>query len=471
MTDAAPAGMPATAPRPPRPSVDMELSRRDLARLSIAGLLGATGVAGFAAPARSELRIDITQGRVDPLPIAIADFQGEGIEATRVGRTMTEIISANLERSGLFQPIDNRAFIQSDLDFDTPPRFGDWRQIAAQALVHGRVTIPAPGQYRIEYRLWDVFAEQYMTGTSLTAIEESLRRAAHIVSDMIYKRITGEDGYFDTRFVYIAESGPQNRRKKQLAIMDQDGANHKFLTDGNTLVLTPRFSPTVQEITYLAYYQNRPRVYLFNLDSGQQEVLGDFPGMTFAPRFSPDGNRVIMSLAENGVTDIHTMDLRTRQVAQLTDTRSIDTSPTYAPDGSQVVFNSDRGGSQQLYTMSASGANVRRISFGQGRYATPVWSPRGDLIAFTKITGGTFHIGVMRPDGSGERLLSQGFLVEAPSWSPNGRVLVYFKQEPTDRNGRGGSSKLYTIDLTGYNEREVLTPLDASDPAWSPLLR
>lgn len=471
MTDAVPAGMPATAPRPPRPAVDMEMTRRDLARLSIAGLLGATGVAGFARSARSELRIDITQGRVDPLPIAIADFQGEGVDATRVGRMMTEIISANLERSGLFQPIDSLAFIQSDLDFDTPPRFGDWRQIAAQALVHGRVTIPAPGQYRIEYRLWDVFAEQYMTGTSLTAIEESLRRAAHIVSDMIYKRITGEDGYFDTRFVYIAESGPQNRRKKQLAIMDQDGANHKFLTDGNTLVLTPRFSPTVQEITYLAYYQNRPRVYLFNLDSGQQEVLGDFPGMTFAPRFSPDGNRVIMSLAENGVTDIHTMDLRTRQVAQLTDTRSIDTSPTYAPDGSQVVFNSDRGGSQQLYTMSASGANVRRISFGQGRYATPVWSPRGDLIAFTKITGGTFHIGVMRPDGSGERLLSQGFLVEAPSWSPNGRVLVYFKQEPTDRNGRGGSTKLYTIDLTGYNEREVLTPLDASDPAWSPLLR
>ena len=462
---------PVTAPRPPRPTVDGAMSRRDLARLSLAGLVGASGVAGFAAPARSELRIDITQGRVDPLPVAIADFKGEGVEATRVGRTMTEIISANLERSGLFKPINPQAFIQSDLDFDTPPRFGDWRQISAQALVHGRVTIPSPGQYRIEFRLWDVYAEQYMTGTSLTAIEESLRRAAHIVSDMIYKRITGEDGYFDTRFVYIAESGPQNRRKKQLAIMDQDGANHKFLTDGNTLVLTPRFSPTVQEITYLAYYQNRPRVYIFNLDSGQQEVLGDFPGMTFAPRFSPDGNRVIMSLAKDGVTDIHTMDLRTRRVAQLTNTRSIDTSPTYAPDGSQVVFNSDRGGSQQLYTMGSDGSNVKRISFGDGRYATPVWSPRGDLIAFTKITGGTFHIGVMRPDGSGERLLSQGFLVEAPSWSPNGRVLVYFKQTPTDRSGRGGTSKLYTIDLTGYNEREVLTPLDASDPAWSPLLR
>ncbi len=455
--------------RPPRPVV--ELSRRDLARFAVAGVLGAGTLAAAGRPAQAELRIDITQGRVDPLPVAIADFRGDGIEATKVGRDVAGIIRANLERSGLFAPIDQRAFIQSDLAFDAVPRFGDWRQINAQALVHGRVTIPASGQYRIEYRLWDVFAEQYMTGTSLTAISESLRRAAHIISDMIYKRITGEDGYFDTRFVYIAESGPQNRRVKQLAIMDQDGANHQFLTDGGTLVLTPRFSPTIQEITYLAYYRNQPRVYLFNLDSGQQEVLGDFPGMTFAPRFSPDGNRVIMSLAKDGVTDIYTMDLRTRRAAQLTRNRSIDTSPTYSPDGGQVVFNSDRGGSQQLYTMAADGSGVRRISFGNGRYATPVWSPRGDLIAFTKMVGGRFHIGVMRSDGSGERLLTEGFLVEAPSWSPNGRVLIYFKQEPTDRSGRGGSAKLFTIDLTGYNEREVITPLDASDPAWSPLLR
>jgi TolB protein len=439
--------------------------------MSAAGFVGAAGLFGAAGPARGELRIDITQGRVDPIPVAVADFRGEGVEATRVGRLVRDIISANLERSGLFAPIDPRAFIQGDMAFDTAPRFGDWRQINAQALIHGRVSITPANRYRVEYRLWDVFAEQYMTGTSLTAIEESLRRAAHIISDMIYKRITGEDGYFDTRIVYISERGPQNRREKRLAIMDQDGANHKFLTAGNTLVLTPRFSPTVQEITYLAYYQNRPRVYLFNLDTSQYEVLGDFPGMTFAPRFSPDGNRVIMSLAKDGVTDIYTMDLRTRRVAQLTQNRAIDTSPTYSPDGSTVVFNSDRGGTQQLYTMGADGSNVRRISFGNGRYATPVWSPRGDLIAFTKMTGGRFHIGVMRPDGSGERLLTEGYLVEAPSWSPNGRVLVYFKQEPTDRSGRGGSTKLYTIDLTGYNERELITPEDASDPAWSPLLR
>ena len=467
-----------TAGTPPRPVTTV--SRRDLGRLTLGGALAGGALAGglaagtlggFANPAAAELRIDITRGRVEPMPVAIAYFKGQGIEPTRIGREIATIIRADLERSGLFAPIDQNAFIQTDLEFDAVPRFADWRLINSQALVHGRVTELGQNQVRVEFRLWDVLAEQYMTGTTLTVIPESLRRAAHIIADMIYKRITGEDGYFDSRIVYIAESGAQNRRKKQLAIMDQDGANHKFLTDGGTLVLTPRFSPTHQEITYLAYYNNKPRVYIFNLDTRQQEVLGDFPGMTFAPRFSPDGNQVIMSLARDGITDIYRMDLRTRRVTRLTNNPSIDNSPCFSPDGTQVAFNSDRGGAQQLYVMDANGGNVRRISFGQGRYATPVWSPRGDLIAFTKIAGCEFHIGVMRVYGSGERLLAKGFLVEAPSWAPNGRVLVYFKQQRTDSAGRGGESKLFTIDLTGYNEREVVTPLDASDPAWSPLLR
>ncbi|NQW12251.1 MAG: Tol-Pal system protein TolB [Alphaproteobacteria bacterium] len=450
----------------PRPLL-APVSRRAFGRLT----LGGGAALGLVGPALAELRIDITSGRVDPLPLAVVDFRGDGIEATRIGREVGGIIRANLERSGLFAPIDHAAFIQSDLQFDAIPRFDDWRKINAQALVHGRIIMLAGGQFRVEYRLWDVFAEQYMTGTALTAIQESMRRAAHIISDMIYKRITGEEGYFDTRIVYISERGPQNRREKRLAIMDQDGASHMFLTDGRTLVLTPRFSPTLQEITYLAYYAKKPRVYIFNLESAQQEVLGDFPGMTFAPRFSPDGNRVIMSLARDGITDLYTMDLRTHRVARLTDSSSIDTSPSYSPDGSQVAFNSDRGGAQQLYVMNADGSGVTRISFGNGRYATPVWSPRGDLIAFTKMTGGRFHIGVMRTDGSGERLLSEGYLVEAPSWAPNGRVLVYFKQDRTDSSGRGGTTRLHTIDLTGYNDRELVTPEDASDPAWSPLIR
>jgi len=418
--------------------------------------------------ARAELRVDITQGKAEPLPIAVTDFFGTGGEEARIGRDMAGVIAADLQRSGLFKPIDRRAFIQTDGALDALPRFGDWRIINAQALVQGRTELVPDGRLRVEFRLWDVFAEQQMVGLAYFTVPDNWRRVAHIIADAIYKRITGEDGYFDTRIVYIAESGPERRRIKRLAIMDQDGANHRFLTDGSELVLTPRFSPTLQEITYLSYRGNTPRVYIFNIDTGRQELLGDFPGMTFAPRFSPDGQSVIMSMSQNGNTNIHVMDLRTRQSRQLTRSGAIDTSPSFAPDGSQIVFNSDRGGSQQLYVMDKDGRDVHRISFGKGRYATPVWSPRGDLIAFTKISRGTFYIGVMRPDGTGERLLAQDYLVEGPTWSPNGRVLIYFRQS---KNGEKVTEpRLYSVDLTGYNEREIITPVGASDPAWSPLI-
>jgi len=422
----------------------------------------------MAGMARAELRVDITQGKAEPLPIAVTDFFGTGGEEARIGRDMAGVIAADLQRSGLFKPIDRRAFIQTDGALDALPRFGDWRIINAQALVQGRTELVPDGRLRVEFRLWDVFAEQQMVGLAYFTVPDNWRRVAHIIADAIYKRITGEDGYFDTRIVYIAESGPERRRIKRLAIMDQDGANHRFLTDGSELVLTPRFSPTLQEITYLSYRGNTPRVYIFNIDTGRQELLGDFPGMTFAPRFSPDGQSVIMSMSQNGNTNIHVMDLRTRQSRQLTRSGAIDTSPSFAPDGSQIVFNSDRGGSQQLYVMDKDGRDVHRISFGKGRYATPVWSPRGDLIAFTKISRGTFYIGVMRPDGTGERLLAQDYLVEGPTWSPNGRVLIYFRQS---KNGEKVTEpRLYSVDLTGYNEREIITPVGASDPAWSPLI-
>ena len=367
--------------------------------------------------------MDITQGVPEPLPIAINNFYGASPEVAKTGQDLAQVIASDLERSGIFRPIDQRAFIQSVDSLLGGPRFGDWRLINAQALVHGAIETQADGRLRVEFRLWDVFAE----------------------------------------------NGPQNRRVKRLAIMDQDGENHRYLTDGANLVLTPRFSPTTQEITYLSYSQRNPRVYLFNLNTGQQEVLGDFPGMTFAPRFSPDGNKVIMSMAKDGNSDIYMMDLRTRQVTQLTAHPAIDTSPSFSPDNKQIVFNSDRGGAQQLYIMEADGSNVRRISFNQGRYATPVWSPRGDLIAFTRMSQGRFYIGVMKPDGSGERMLADGFLVESPTWAPNGRILSFFRQSPANQRGEF-SSKVYTIDLTGFNEREVLTPIDGSDPAWSPLI-
>jgi len=424
----------------------------------------------FALPAAAELRIDITKGTVEPLPIAITDFVDTSANNQEFGKSIARVISDDLERSGLFKPLDPRAFIQSGSAIGAKPRFGDWRVINAQALVQGRTEIVPDGRLRVEFRLWDVFAEQQMVGLAYFTVPNNWRRVAHIVADSIYKRITGESGYFDTRIVYIAERGPQNNRIKRLAIMDQDGENHRFLTDGGALVLTPRFSPTLQEITYLSYYGDLPRVYIFNIDTGRQEILGDFPGMTFAPRFSPDGDSVIMSMAKNGNSEVYTMNLKTRVVKRLTNHSGIDTSPSFAPDGRRITFNSDRGGSQQIYVMDADGRNVKRISYGKGRYATPVWSPRGDLIAFTKFTGGRFYIGVMRPDGTGERLLAEDFLVEAPTWAPNGRVLMFFRQQPSKADGSGGTSRLFSIDLTGHNEREIITPLDASDPAWSPLI-
>jgi len=422
-----------------------------------------------ASPAFAQLRLDVTRGKVEPMPIALPPFAGGGADESKAGRDIAQVVSADLERSGLFRPLDPQSFIQN-VSAGEGPRFADWRQINTQALVTGSMQGQGDGRYRVEFRLWDVGAEQQLAGFAYTTTRQNWRRIAHIIADEIYKRITGEDGYFDTRIVYIAESGPAERREKRLALMDQDGANHQYLTDGRALVLTPRFSPSAQEITYLSYAGGTPRVYLRNIDSGQQEALGDFPGMTFAPRFSPEGNRIVFSRTQNGASNLYALDLRTRQPLRLTDGNAIDTTPSYSPDGSRIVFNSDRGGSQQLYVMNASGGEAKRISFGAGKYGTPVWSPRGDLIAFTKIDGGSFYIGVMRPDGSGERLLTQDFLVEGPTWAPNGRVLMYFRQAPTDSKGQGGTTRLYSIDLTGYNEREVITPQDASDPAWSPLI-
>ena len=446
------------------------------ATFRLPALLATLLLAALPGAVQAQLKIDITRGNVDPLPIAITAFHAAAPDVAATGRDIAGVITANLDRSGLFRAVDTRAFLQRPEEMvDRTPTFADWRAIAAQALVTGKVALAADGRLEVEFRLWDVLASQQLVGFSYTTPAANWRRIAHIISDEIYKRLTGEDGYFDTRIVYVSEAGPAQQRVKRLAIMDQDGANHRYLTDGGYLVLTPRFSPTRQEITYLSYARNRPRVFLYNIDTGQQEVLGDFPSMTFSPRFSPDGNAVIFSQAQSGNTDIYVMDLRSREVRRLTNNPAIDTSPAYSPDGRFVTFNSDRGGSQQIYVMQADGSEVKRISFASGRvsYATPVWSPRGDLIAFTRIDydqpeSRRFAIGVVRPDGTGERVLSTSFLDEGPTWSPNGRVLIFFRQEPGGAADPGGRTRLWSIDLTGYNERELGTPGDASDPAWSP---
>ena len=426
--------------------------------------------------AAAVLNVDVTRGNVEPLPIAVPDTAPASEATTMIGSladigiNIAGVVIADLTRSGLFRPIDKEAFIEKIGPGSIRPRFGDWRAIGSQALVTSHVELESDGRIRVEFRLWDVFAESQMTGLRYVAPPQNWRRVAHLIADAVYARLTGERGYFDSRIVYIAETGPKTKRTKRLAIMDQDGANHRYLTNGEDLVLTPRFSPTRQEITYLAYYNDQPRVYLYNIDTGKHEVLGDFPNMTFAPRFSPDGNMVAMSLAENGNSDIYLMDLRTRRVTRLTAHPGIDTSPSFSPDGAMITFNSDRGGSQQIYVMNTDGSDIKRISFGRGRYATPVWSPRGDLIAFTKIGDGQFRVGVMRHDGTGERLLTDSYQDEGPTWAPNGRVLMFFRQTPYNERGEGGEMSVWSVDLTGYNERPVTTPFEGSDPAWSPLM-
>ncbi len=421
----------------------------------------------LATPARAVLQVQINRGQVQPVPVAVPDFLGRTQDERVLGQKVAEIIRNNLARSGLFRIIDPAAYIERINSFDAPPQFGSWRVIKAQALIVGRVAAHPDGRVEGAFRLWDVFTQRQILGLKFITSKREWRRVGHKISDAVYKAVTGDEGYFDTRIVFIDESGPKKKRVKRLAIMDQDGFNLHYLTDGRALVLTPRFSPAAQRIAYLSYATGVPRVYILDLATGQRRMIGEFPRMSFAPRFSPDGRRLVFSLLENGGSNLYEMDLATRRIRQLTNTRAIDTAPSYSPDGRFIVFESDREGSQQLYVMPAPGGPAKRISFGRGRYSTPVWSPRGDMIAFTRMRRGRFAIGVMRPDGSGERILTEGYHNEGPTWAPNGRVIMFFRT----RRGPNGGPHLYSVDLTGYNERLVPTPNFASDPAWSPLLK
>jgi TolB protein len=404
--------------------------------------------------------IDVPNAQRNPIPIAITGLStGPGL--VDIGG----VVNADLARCGLFRPLDQGGLPAGDAP--GAPNFAIWKSMGAHALVTGSITGTDP--LRVEFRLWDVLQGNQIQGTAYSTSAANWRRIAHIIADVIYERLVGEKGYFDTRIVYVAATGPRGRQTKRLAVMDQDSANNRILTDGSWLVLTPRFNPVRDQIAFMSYANDRPRVYLFDLQSGRQSTFGEFEGMSFAPRFSPDGSACILSVTRGGGSDIFVVDTASHAAHRLTSSGSIDTSPCYSPDGSQIVFNSDRGGDQQLYIMSASGGGAKRISYGHGRYGTPVWSPRGDLIAFTRL-GDTFAIGVMAPDGSGERILSESFAVEGPTFAPNGRVLMFWRETPAHgSSGAGFSSRLVSIDITGFNERQVPTPTDASDPAWSPL--
>ncbi len=444
------------------------LSRRGLA-VGAAALILPNRVYAQTAGAPADSAIVVDRARIDPIPIAIPAFVGADGESQRLGNDIAGVITNNLARSGLFRTIDPAAFIGAAGDV---PNFANWKGIGAQALVTGKVENQGGTKVRVEFRLWDVLPGTQIQGTAYSTETSNWRRIAHIISDVIYERLLGEKGYFDTRVVYIAGSGPRDRQVKRLAVMDQDGENNRFLTDGTWIAHSPRFHPTKDEVAFMSYAQNKPRVYLFDLGTGRQSPLGDFSGMTLSPRFSPDGNSVVMAeTTPGGNADIYTVDLASRRSTRLTNSGSIDVSPCYSPDGTQIVFNSDRGGDQQIYIMAADGSGTKRISFGTGRYGTPVWSPRGDLIAYTKLNGATFAVGVMRPDGSGERILSESFYVEGPTFAPNGRVIMFWRETPArDNRGNGFSAHLVSIDITGFNERQIATPTNASEPAWGPLL-
>jgi TolB protein len=428
----------------------------------------------FAFNSYGALEVTIAQGKVEPTPIAITQVFGEDADTSRYGNAIRQIISNNLTNSGLFYTVNEDLYIQSDNLVEKVPRFEDWKLIKAQFLLSADVTKTDKG-IRLRMRLYDVFNAKEIEKLQLTIPDEGLiRRVGHTVSDIVYERITGETGYFDTRIVYVSEVGPLDQRIKRLAIMDQDGHldSHQFLTDGKNLVLTPRFAPNNQTITYMEYKNNLPRVYIYDLKTGEREIVGDFPGMTFAPRFSPDSKSVVMSFSDSKTanSEIYSMDLNTRSITRLTNDSGIDTSPSYSPDGEKIVFNSDRSGSPQLYIMDKDGSNIKRISKGKGVYGNPVWSPRGDLIAFVKNRKPNFYIGVMDTNGDNERIIVQDFALESPAWSPNGRYLIFYRQQKSNLDGTGGETSIHFIDITGYNERVIPTPRDGSDPAWSPLL-
>lgn len=414
--------------------------------------------------------IDVNRAQVEPIPIAIPVFAAAG-QTTELAQGIAGVISNDLSSCGLFRPLDPSSFVQAAGKIGEVPNWQDWKVIGARALVTGKVDLVSADQLRVEFRLWDVLPEKQLQGTAYTTTSSNSRRVGHMIADVIYERLLGEKGYFDTRIAFVSETGPRGARIHRLAIMDQDGANNRFLTDGQWMALDPRFHPTKNEVAFLSYAANQPRVYLFDLGSGRESLLGNFQSMTFAPRFSPDGSKVILSEARGGGSDIVVVELSSMRATRLTQSGAIDTSPCYSPDGSQITFNSDRDGQPEIYVMGADGSNAKRISYGQGRYFAPVWSPRGDLIAFVRQGSGGFGLGVMNTDGTGERILSEAFTVDGPTFCPNGRVIMFWRSTPaTNSSGAGYSTRLVSIDITGFNERMIQTPTDASDPAWSPLL-
>ena len=431
-------------------------------RLSALAALLLAPLAAGSLPAKAETGdVYVHAGaNFKPVTVAVTPFAGE-----ETGDKIDAVVGNDFARSIFLLPLNPASFPETIANPDVRPNVDAWKTANAQFVLTGRVLRPDSGHVTAQFRLWDTATGDQVAGEQYTTETANARRVGHMIADSVFQRVTGEKGFFDSRIVFVDETGPKDKRRKRLAVMDMDGANVKTLGVGDGLVVTPVFSPSAQQVAYMSFGQADPRVTLLNLETGQREAVGNFPGMTFAPRFSPDGTQIVMSLSDGASSNLYSMDLRTRATTRLTDTSAIDTSPAYSPDGTQIAFESDRGGSQQIYVMNSTGGPAKRISFGEGKYSTPVWSPRGDLIAFTRIKGGSFGIGVMKPDGSGERILVEGFHNEGPTFSPNGLYLMFFR----DSGGTGGP-KIYMTDIYGHGEFLVPTPDYASDPSWGPLM-
>ena len=416
----------------------------------------------------SRLQIKINQGVIEPLKFAVPTFEAENIQAKEIATKISQIVAADLASTGLFREIPSNRFIAQRKTFEEPVRFPDWRAVSVEALVTAAVKTDLSGRVTVKFRIFDIFSEvQLGQGMQLKGTTQAVRRMAHKVADQVYERIIGEGPYFDSRIVFVSESGPKDRRLKRLAIMDFDGEKMEFLTGNDNIVLAPRISSDGSKILYTSWKTGFPQIYLLDVDTGRRKrVNTPGNGVAFSPRFSPDNKRIVFSYEQRGNIDIYLMELSSLRSARLTSSPFIDTAPSFSPDGKKIVFESDRSGAQQLYTLPVSGGTPKRISFGNGRYGTPVWSPRGDLIAFTKQSNGRFGIGVMRIDGTEERLLSASFLDEGPTWSPNGRVIMFARQT----RGPSGAPSIYSVDITGRNLRQLNLRTPASDPSWGPVL-
>jgi TolB protein len=432
-------------------------------RRLISAVLVAAGLAASPATAQSGEAPPVLVVAVPPLATP-KDVETAAGTTWAIANQIADVIAKDLRWSRRFMPVDVKSMRPPSYPEVTAPAYATWRAAGARALVSGFVQAREDGRLTVGCYLYDAHSERELTRKGFLINPTDWARAAHKCADAVYAEFTGEPGLFQARVAYIDESGPPAARVKRLAVQEIDGGGHKFLTQGDAPVMTPVWSPGGEHLAYTSLIAGQPHVRLIDTETGDHRPLRQDATITFAPAFAPDGDRMVFSAAVSGNTDLQLIDLRNGRTWRLTTAPGIDTSASFSPDGRKIVFESDRSGTQQLYVMNANGSNQRRISFAGGGYASPRWSPDGEHIAFTKLYGSVKRIGVMKADGTGERILTSGGVDQAPSWGPSGQHVLF-----QGRSFRTGKTGLFVTSLAGGELREIETPRDAFDPAWSGL--